>query len=252
MRITDVLALARDNCGANENSFSNAKAVLYLKAIVPTFQADIEGVDEQYMGSIEYRDLRATGDGTYVDTGVTYLSREYNLPTDMIPRLAKVHAKLDGTNFMPMKRYSFQNIEVPLEEDLIQQEYPSIVNKAGFTIFRGSLFILSGEIETTIVNGLKIWTYAFSSEISTIPAVGSDDDVDLQVFGIPETLHGLLATALSLKWRGNHPTPLPLTPEEQNYYALYGKALAGLKGLDRGKEIIPAQPLDRYNNGFNC
>jgi len=251
MRITEVINLARRKSKTNSATFSDADMLLYLKAKIPQFQSDIEQTNEDYMGSIEFRDLRATGDGTYTDSGTTYLSREYNLPTDMIPRLKFVSAKLDGENWIRLKQYDLNNIKIPFEEANILSTFNNTEGIAGYEIFRGSLFLLTGEIEEEIENGLKIWTYSFSALPATIPIAFSEQDIDLDMYGIPETMHELLATALCIEWKGNLETPVPLTLAEQNYYALYEKALRSLKALDRDQEIQFARPEDGYNRGFN-
>lgn len=251
MRITEVIDLARRKSKTNSSTFSDSDMLLYLKAKVPQYQTDIEQVNEDYMGSIEFRDLRATGDGTYEDGGETYLSREYNLPIDMIPRLKFVTAMLDGENWIRLKQYDLNEIKIPFEEDRILGMFNNTEGVAGYEIFRGSLFLLTGEIEEAVSNGLKLWTYAYAPLPNTIPVAGSDEDYDLDLYGIPEVMHELLATALSLEWKSNLETPAPLTSMEQNYYILYEKALRSLKSLDRDQEVQFDRPVDGYDNGFN-
>lgn len=250
MKITDIVALARDKCKTNSTTFPDSTMLLYIKAKLPIYQSDIEGSNENYMGSIEHRDLIATGTGIVEVDGEDVLTREYNLPSDMIPRLGKVYAKLNGTKWTLLKHYDLQEAGV-LEEDRILEKFSNVEGVAGYTIFRGSLILLTGEIEAGVTNGLRIWTYSFSSLITSIPAVGSDDDVEFDVYGIPETLHELFATALSLEWKSNQERPIPLTSMEQNYYALYRERIDALKGLDRSKSIQFSRPADGYDNGFN-
>jgi len=252
MKTTDILALARKISNTNSSTFTDADALLYIKAVLPQFQSDVEAVNEEYMGSIEYRDLRVTGTGTYVDTDVTYLSREYNLPSDMIPRLKSVSAKLNGVDWINLKNYGKENLEIPFEETNIKANFTNDQGIAGFQIFRGSLFLLTGEIETAVTGGLKIWTYSFTACPTSIPVVGSADDIEFDAYGIPEILHELFAVAMSKRWKSNQDVPVPLTELEQNYYALYADKLNTLKGLDRGAEMIFTRPDDGMDNGFNC
>jgi len=225
--------------------------LLYLKAKIPQYQADIEATNEDYMGTIEYRDLRATGTtGTYLDGGVSYLSREYNLPYDMINRIKFVTAKLDGDSWIRLKQYDLNDIKIPFEEENILATFDNSEGVAGYEIFRGSLFLLTGEIAAEVIGGLKIWAYSYSQLPATIPVAGSTEDIDLDLYVIPETMHELLAVALSLEWKSNLETPVPLTSMEQNYYILYEKALRGLRALDRDQELSFARPADGYDNGF--
>lgn len=252
MRITEVIDLARRKSKTNTATFSDSDMLLYLKAKIPQYQADIEATNEDYMGSIEYRDLRATGtDGTYLDGTTSYLSREYNLPYDMINRIKFVTAKLDGENWIRLQQYDMNEIKIPFEEENIIANFNNTEGVAGYEIFRGSLFLLTGEIEAEVTDGLKIWTYSYTAVPATIPVASSDDDLDLDLYGIPETMHELLAVALSLEWKSNLETPVPLTSMEQNYYILYEKALRGLRALDRDLELSFSRPKDGYDNGFS-
>jgi hypothetical protein len=254
MTITDIVSLARKKSKTNSTTFPDSDMVLYIKAKLPLFQADIEDVNEDYMGSIEYRDLRATGDdGTYTDGGETYLSREYNLPSDMISRLQNVYAKLDGEDWTWLKHYREETLQMPIEEDNILENFSNELGVAGYFIFRGSLFLLTGEIEDAVTDGLKLWDYAYSSEISSIPEAASEDDVDLTTYGIPRTLHEVFAVALSAEWKNNQDVPIPLTAEEQTYYAIYSTKdrFEQLKDMHRGDELSFSLPADGYDNGFN-
>jgi len=251
MRITDVVNLARKKVKANSTTFSDSDMLLYIKAKLPIFQTDIEAVNEDYFGSIEYRDLIATGTGVTTVDEVEVLTREYNLPSDMIPRLNRVYAKLDGSNWIALKEYDEVDISVPFKEDNIKSRFDNSEGIAGYHIFRGSLFILSGEIEEDIENGLEIWTYAFTSIPGSIPTAGSDDDVEMEVYGIPESLQELFAVALGMEWKSNQAVPIPFNSSEANFYALYDKELKKLKGLNRSREIAFEKPRNSYDNGFN-
>ena len=250
MRITDIVGLARIKSKTNTTTFPDTQMLLYIKAKMPQYQADIEEVNENYMGSVEYRDLRITDEGTYESGAVTYLSREYNLPSDMIPRLGKVYAMLDGEHWTLLKYYDLNDAGV-LEEERILERFSNTEGVAGYTLFRGSIILLTGEIDAAVTGGLKIWTYSFRAVPSSIPTVGGEDDLEFDLYGIPETMHELFAVALCLEWKSNQEVPIPLTSMEQNYYALYSKALQSLKGLDRSREIVFSRPNDGYDNGFN-
>lgn len=251
MRITDICSLARKKSKTNAITFPDSDMLLYIKSKLPQFQVDIEEVNEDYLGSVEFRDLRATGTGTYTDGGETYLTREYNLPSDMIPRLKYVSAKLNGVDWIRLKHYDLNDIKIPFEEERILQRFNNNEGVAGYEIFRGSLFLLTGKIENAVSDGLKIWAYSFSATLASIPVVGSDEDVEFDLYGIPEQMQELFALALSMEWKSNQEIPVPFSAQEQNFYALYAKALQSLKGLDRSKEIVFERPVDKYDNGFN-
>lgn len=252
MKITDIVSLARKKSKTNTTTFPDADMLLYIKTKLPQFQADIEEVNEDYMGSIEFRDLRATGTtGTYEDTGVTYLSREYNLPSDMIPRIKYVSAMLNGSDWIRLRQYDLNDVKIPFEEARILERFTNDEGIAGYEIFRGSLFLLTGEIKNAVDDGLKIWTYSFSSLPASIPVAGGEGDVEFDTYGIPETMQELFALALSMEWKSNQDVPVPFSGAEQNFYALYAKSLQSLKSTDRSNEITFERPVDRYDNGFN-
>jgi len=251
MRITDICSLARKKSKTNAITFPDSDMLLYIKSKLPQFQVDIEEVNEDYLGSVEFRDLRATGTGTYTDGGETYLTREYNLPSDMIHRLKYVSAKLNGVDWIRLKHYDLNDIKIPFEEDRILQRFNNNEGVAGYEIFRGSLFLLTGKIENAVSDGLKIWAYSFSEVPTSIPVAGSDEDVEFDLYGIPEPMQELFALALSMEWKSNQEIPVPFSAQEQNFYALYANELQSLKGLDRSKEIVFERPVDKYDNGFN-
>lgn len=253
MRITDVISLARKKSNTNEVTFPDSDMLLYIKAKLPLFQADVEEVNEDYMGSIDYRDLRATGTGTYEESGVTYLTREYNLPSDMLNRLQNVYAKLDGTNWTWLRHYREETLNLPIEEENILNNFSNEQGVAGYFVFRGSLFLLTGKIENTVTNGLKLWSYAFGEQISSIPTAGSAEDKDLTYYGIPKTLHEVFSIALSAEWKSNQDVPIPLTAEEQTYYAIYStkNRFKQLRDMNRGDDQSFVFPSDGYDDGFN-
>ncbi len=245
------MALARSNSGSNSVTFDDAKMLLYFKAIVPQYQADIEKVNEGYMGSIEHRNLRATGDGTWTQDADVRLTREYNLPTDMLDRLDHVYARLDGINWIPLIDYDRTDIKMPFKEDNIKARYSNDEGSAGYTIFRKALFLLCGEILEEVTDGLEIWTYTFPPLFTAIPEVDSINDKEMDTYGIPEQLHKILAMDLSIQWKNDRVTPIPLNKDEQLRDVQYKERMKNLKGLNRSKIMSFERPKDGYDNGFN-
>lgn len=252
MKITDIIALARKKAHANSTTFPDADMLLYFKARVPQYQADIEKVNEGYAGSIQYRTIKATGDGTWTQDGNTYLTREYNLPADILDRLDHVYAKLDGTNWIPLVHYDRIDINTPFKEENIEARFSNEEGVAGYTIFRSSLMLLTGDIPSDITNGLEIWSYSFTDLFTSIPVVDSADDVEFEVYGIPEQLQELLAIDLALMWKSdNEGNSKGLTKDEQLRDIMYSKRLQNLKNMDRSKKVSFQRPNDGYDNGFN-
>jgi hypothetical protein len=251
MKISEIVDLARRKSKTNTTTFSDRDMLLYFKAKVPQFQADIEKVNEDYMGSIDVRDLRVTGEGTYVDEGETYPSREYNLPVDLIPRIKFVQAKLDGINWLRLEEYDINDIKIPFKEEYIKETFNNTSGVAGYTIFRGSLFLLCGEIEEAVVGGLELFGYSYSELPDARVVANSSDDVDLELYGIPKSMHELLATALCIEYKSNLETPVQTTQDEQLFPITYTEKLKSLRKLNRGKEISFSRPEDGFDGGFN-
>ncbi len=251
MRITEIIDLARAKSKTNTTTFSNIHMLLYFKAILPQFQDDIEKANEDYMGSIETRDLRATGTGVYTFEGAEYPTREYNLPNDMIPRIKFVQAKLNGVDWIRLKEYDMNEIKIPFKEEYIKETFNNLYGVAGYEIFRGSLFLLTGEIENDVTDGLELFAYSYTQIPDTLPEAKSDADVDLSMYGIPESMQELFAIALSKEWKNNLEVPVPLTEQEQLFPIVYKEKLRGLKKLNRDKELTFAKPADGYGKGFN-
>jgi hypothetical protein len=171
----------------------------------------------------------------------------------MLNRLQNVFAMLDGENWIWLKPYREEDLKMPFEEDIILSRFSNTEGVAGYFTFRSSLFLLSGEIENDVTSGLKLWNYSYSDLPSTMPVAGTADDKDLSYYGIPKSLHNTVALALSVEWKSNQSTPVPLTAEEQKYYSIYNNKdrFAQLKGMNRGEDMTFGKPVDSYDNGFN-
>lgn len=246
MRVVDIVSLGRKKCGTNSSTLTDADALLYLKAKMPVYQSDVEAVNQGHMGSIEKRDLKATGNGIWTDSGTDYLTREYNLPADMIPRIDHVYACLDGTNFIELKEYQGIDSNVPFKETNIKERYTNDEGIAGYRIFRGSIMLLCGEIENDVTDGLEIWVYSFP-DLSELTATSTNQ---MDLYGIPESMHELMAIDLSIEWKSNRDKPLKLTADEILRDTKYNKELKKLKGMNRSGEVTFNKPRDSYNNGF--
>jgi len=251
MRISQVIDLARRKAKANATTFSDRDMLLYMKAKLPIFQTEIEKVNEEHMGTMETRDLRATGDGTYEFEGSTYLSREYSLPVNLIPRIKFIQAKLDGVNWLRLVHHNLDDYKIPIKEDYIKELFSNNIGIAGYDIFRGSIILLTGEIEEDIIGGLEIWAYAYTDipDITITPL--SDEDVDLEVYGIPDNMHDLFATALCMEWKQNLESPVPLSMDEQAFPILFEKQIRNLRKMNRDRDLIFKRPADNYGDGYN-
>ena len=87
----------------------------------------------------------------------TYLNlvanqREYPLHTDMLSRIKRVEAKLDGTSFIKLYEFDLPQHQYPISTEAgIVAHFGNTEGDAYFDIMRNSIWIYSG----TITNGLS-------------------------------------------------------------------------------------------------
>lgn len=165
----------------------------------------------------------------------TYLNlvadqREYPLHSDLLSRIKRVEAKLDGTNYIKLKEFDLPDHPDPIStETNITYSFGNNEGQAYFDIMRKALWIYSGTI-TNVTDGLKIWLNTFPADLTSMVAT-TDMSVDptTTTHGFPRELHMVLATGMVIEWKESREKPIPLTQSELNYEMEVKKAVAKLK-----------------------
>jgi hypothetical protein len=187
--------------------------------------------------------------------------REYAFPPDILSRITRVEAKLDGTNFvklhsMDKNQYEGTHDETTIVKVFNSQQWNKVSNPNGaqYDIARKAIYIYSGSI-IGVVDGLKLWCYDYPAPISSLTDNTNDmeEDPDTTHHGFPRELHELLARGVIIDYKESREKPIPLSQREQNYDKDVLLAIASLKGGDTSREIISSLPpaSERGNNGFD-
>lgn len=184
--------------------------------------------------------------------------RSYSFPSDILSRIKRVEAKLDGTNFiklypMDLNEYADVHDETVITNNFNNYQY-STSNQSGarYDVLRKSLFIYSGTL-TAVTNGLKLWCFDYPTLITDLTDNTDDieDDPSTTEHGFPRELHELLARGVIIDWKESREKPIALSEREQNYDKDVKAAIDTLKNGDEGREIIAQLPSaqSRGNDG---
>lgn len=169
--------------------------------------------------------------------------REYPLYSNILSRIKRVEAKLDGTNWLKLKSIDLVNIGQPITpESNITYYYSNEEGNAFYDIMRKALWIYSGTI-TSVTDGLRVWQNIFPADITDITS-GTDMSIDPSTIthGIPKELHRVLAKGVIIEWKESREKPIPLTEREQKYEYDLEKAIQTLKKSTYDREVIGSIP----------
>lgn len=178
----------------------------------------------------------------------TYLNlvanqREYPLHTDMLSRIKRVEAKLDGTNFVKLYEFDLPQHRYPIstEADIVAH-FANTEGDAYFDIMRNSIWIYSGTI-TAVTSGLRIWLNTLVSDITSMNSTTDmAEDPTTTTHGIPRALHHALATGIIIEWKEGREKPIPLTETERAYDQTVRKAVSSLKRANYDRDVVGLVP----------
>jgi len=175
--------------------------------------------------------------------------REYPFPTNMLSRLKRVEAKLDGTNWLKLIGFDLTEEDNPMTTEAnITTHYDNSEGNAKFDIIRKSVYLYSGTI-TSVTDGLRLWLNTYPADITSMAST-TDMSVDpsTTTHGFPEELHGVLSKGVIVEWKEGKEKPIPLTEREVNYNDDVKKAVQSLKRTDYDREILGSVPFDDGRN----
>lgn len=188
----------------------------------------------------------------------TITAREYPQPSDILSRMKRVEAKLDGTTWVTLAEIDLTELSNPLStEDLITSTFnnsqvsKSNSNGARFDIIRKSLMIYSATITAT-TDGLKIWCNTWPAVVTDL-ALTTDMSVDpsTTTHGMPRVMHKSWAIAVIVDYKESREKPIPLSERESRNEYYLQKAVKSLRqgNLDRDVtgNLPPASEMG--NNG---
>jgi len=244
MIVSKSVEAIRFKARATEESLPSDELLILMQLKQYMVAGDLEYLDEGYEGDVKEADLMATGTGYTTNlSGDKVFTREYAFPAEILARMKFVDAKLDGEHWIRLKDKNMNMEETPMEEVNILEKYSNEQGDAGYGRFRGSMFLLTGEIKANITNGMKLFLFKAPTLITDLSA-----SVDLGTFGIPYQLQESYMDLVVAEWKANHDKPL--SDNDKNVIARYTEVLDKLKNFNRDQEIVGEIPSDNTDNGY--
>lgn len=190
----------------------------------------------------------------------TLKDREYPVPQDILSRMKRVEAQLNGTDWIPLTEIDATQIRSPIssEADITEVFNNSQMSKgnpsgARFDILRKSVYIYSGTITAT-TDGLRMWCKTWPTPITDLTATADmSQDPSTTTHGIPRAMHGVWAKGVIIDFKESKEKPIPLTESEQNYDKLLKRSVEALRHGNLDREVIGHLPpaSDRGNEGLD-
>jgi len=179
--------------------------------------------------------------------------REYAYPSDILQKIKRVEAKLDGTNWLKLSQKSVTDFNWPMVETDMVDHFSNYQGYCFYTVSRKALYLLTGTI-IDVTDGLKIW-------VNTLPSVVTDltSTTDLNVdpttttHGIPTEMHEIWARGIIIDYKSSREKPIPLTETELRYEFDKNQAISALRNGDMDRVITGKLPpsSERADNGYN-
>jgi hypothetical protein len=218
----------------NATSFSDAELLAYMEMRQDEIAQAILKIDEDVLLIPQ-------------TTSLVLNQREYPMPSDIISRIKRVDAKLDGTKWLHLDETDITQLDFPISSETdIVNHFSNNHGLAKFDIIRKSIYILSGTI-ITVAGGLKVWVDTYPTPITDLTST-TDLSVDPSstTHGIPRPMHKIWATGVIIDYKSSKEKPIPLIEREQNYELDMQNAILTLKHGNLDREVIASTP---YNDG---
>lgn len=207
--------------------------------------ADLITLANVVKDKLVWRALEADEDLFLVPTYLNLVAnqREYPLHSDLLSRIKRVEAKLDGTNFIKLYEFDLPQHSYPISTEAdITAHFGNEEGNAFFDIMRNSIWIYSGTI-TNVTAGLKIWLNTIVADITSM--VATEDmsiDPSTTTHGIPRALHKVLADGIVMEWKQSREKPIPLSDLEQVWDLEVSRAVSSLKRANYDRDVLGLIP----------
>lgn len=209
--------------------------------------ADIITIANVVKDRLVWRALESDEDIFLVPTYLNLVAnqREYPLHSDILSRIKRVEAKLDGSNYIKLYEFDLPTHKDPISTEAdITAHFGNTEGTAFFDKMRNSIWIYSGTI-TNVTDGLKIWLNTIVADITSMAST-TDMSVDptTTTHGIPKALHQVLADGIVIEWKESREKPIPLSEREILHDRDVERAVESLKKGNYDREIIGTVPYD--------
>lgn len=169
--------------------------------------------------------------------------RDYPVPSDILSRLKRVEAKLDGTNWLRLDEIDITQIRTPitLEADIVKY-FSNNQDDCFYDLLRKSIYIYSGSI-ISVTAGLSLWCDTWPTAVSDL-TLTTDMSVDpsTTTHGIPMELHDRWLQGVVIDWKQSREKPIALSNTEQNYEFYMQRDIETLKHGNLDREVIGELP----------
>lgn len=216
----------------NTTTFTNADMLAVANVVKDRLALEVLDADEDYWLVPTYLDLVAD-------------QREYPLHSDILSRIKRVEAKLDGSDYIIVKEFDITSHADPIStESNITYNFGNNEGEAYYDIMRKAIWIYSGTI-TDVTDGLRIWLNTFPADLTSMASTTElSEDPTTTTHGFPRELHMVLAKGIVIEWKESKEKPIPLTESELAYDDEVQKAVAKLKRASLDREVIGLVPED--------
>lgn len=173
--------------------------------------------------------------------------REYGLPSDILSRIKRVEAKLDGTNWLKLNELDLTEHDKPTTvEANITYYFANLEGQCFYDIKRTSLYLYTGTI-TSVTSGLKVWCNTWPTPVTDLTSTyDMSVDPSTTTHGIPRAMHEIWARGVIIDYKESREKPIPLSERELNYMDDLYQAIEDLKHGNLDREVIGFLPDAQY------
>lgn len=222
-----------------------AEAAAYIRLRTRTNSTTFSDANILILWNVVKNDIcqRALETDEDIFTVPTYMNlvanqREYPLNSNILSRIKRVEAKLDGTNFLKLTSFDLLDHDKPVTPEANITTYFS--NEEGncfYDLMRKAIWIYSGTI-TSVTDGLRVWVNTYPANISDMTsATDMSVDPSTTTHGVPKELHKVTCEGVIIEWKGSREKPIPLTDNELLHENHIEKAIQTLKKESYDTEV---------------
>lgn len=225
-------------------TFTDANLLALMKIRQDEIARAILKADEDILLIPQYADLVAS----------SITAREYPQPQDILSRIKRVEAKLDGTNFIKLFELDITEHDksISTEADIVAN-FGNLEGEAFFDLLRKSLYIYSGTI-SAVTDGLRVYVNTYPAPITDLTdTTDMSNDPSTTTHGIPRAMHEIWARGVIIDYKSSREKPIPLSEKELSYKMDLQESIEALKSGNLDRETTGKLPpaSTRGNNGFD-
>lgn len=227
-----------------------AEAAAYIRAKTRTNSTTFTGADMLVYFNVSKNHICQRALETDEDIWLvpTYMNleedqREYPLHSNILSRIKRVEAALDGTNYIKLFSMDLSDHDKPVTgETNITNVFSNNEGEAYYDIMRKAIWIYSGSIDD-VTNGLRIWQNTYPADISDMTAT-TDMSVDpsTTTHGVPKALHKVICDDVVIEWKGSREKPIPLSESELLHERRIEQSFQTLKRASYDTEVTGDLP----------